>query len=70
MATCNFDFRSFELNYEINTVYYNKEMAGKLREQFFEDLKYCTEIKGEDLDRKGILLRLRDSVFRVLSPIL
>ena len=45
-------------------------MAGKLREQFFEDLKYCTEIKNEDLDRKGFLLRLRDSVFRVLSPIL
>ena len=70
MGTCNFDFRSFELNYEINTVYYNKEMAGKLREQFFEDLKYCTEIKNEDLDKKGFLLRMRDSVFRVLSPIL
>ena len=70
MGTCNFDFRSFELNYEINTVYYNEEMAGKLRDQFFEDLKYCTEIKSEDLDGKGIFLRLRDSVCRVLSPIL
>lgn len=70
MGTCNFDFRSFELNYEINTVYYNEVMSNKLREQFFEDLKYCTQIKSEDIDKKSMLLKLRDSIFRVLSPIL
>lgn len=70
MGTCNFDFRSFELNYEINTVYYNQEMSEKLKEQFFEDLKYCTKITSEELDKKNLLFRLRDSIFRVLSPIL
>lgn len=70
MGTCNFDFRSFELNYEINTVYYNKELSLRLREQFFEDLKYCTKITNEELDKKNLLFRLRDSIFRILSPIL
>ena len=54
MGTCNFDSRSFEVNYEINTVFYNKELTEQLRDQFFKDIKECEEVKLESILRKNI----------------
>ena len=70
VGSCNMDIRSFHLDYEINAVYYNKSVTGNLIEQFNEDLKYCIKINKEDRVKLNVLKRLRNSVFRIFSPLL
>lgn len=70
MGTCNFDSRSFEINYEINTIFYNKELTEKLVEQFNIDLKECTEIKLENILRRSLFKKLRNAIFKLFSPLL
>ncbi len=70
VGTCNMDIRSFHLDYELNLIYYDAEIAKNLKKQFFEDLKYCRRIAAKDLKKRGFLVRLRNSVFRIIAPIL
>ena len=70
MGTCNFDSRSFEVNYEINTVFYNKELTEQLRDQFFKDIKECEEVKLESILRKNLIKKLRNAIFKLFSPLL
>ncbi len=69
-GSCNFDYRSFELDYEVNCVFYNRELSGKMREQFFEDLKFCDRITFDIINKRHFPVRLRNAVCRVLSPLL
>ena len=39
VGSANMDFRSFELNFEINAFVYDKEIAQQLRHAFEEDVK-------------------------------
>ncbi|MBP9855339.1 MAG: cardiolipin synthase [Candidatus Omnitrophica bacterium] len=70
IGTTNFDIRSLRLNYEVNGVFYNKELTKQLDEQIAEDLKFSTEIKLTDLAQLSLAKRLRNSLLRLISPIL
>lgn len=47
-GSANLDNRSFFLNYENNLYIYNKDIAGRSKEIFFEDLEHSKEITLED----------------------
>lgn len=70
VGTANIDIRSFSTNYELNTVIYDKKIAAELEADFNRDLKACTEFLLEDYRKSPILIRLRDSAARLLSPLL
>ena len=70
MGTCNFDMRSLEINYEINSIFYNREISQSLRGQFYKDLEHCEEIKEENLKKTVFWRKLRNSLFKVISPIM
>ena len=70
MGTCNFDMRSFEINYEVNSIFYNEEISQSMREQFYKDLSFCEEIKEENLKKTVFWRKIRNSLFRVVSPIM
>lgn len=70
MGTCNFDMRSFEINYEINTVYYNEEISKNMSEQFEKDLLVCEKIDLYEFEKMSLLKKLRNSVFKLISPIM
>ena len=71
IGTCNMDIRSFNINFEVNTVLYDKSIVSELTDQFMEDLKYCEEIKLEKLGGKRIFIRLRNQIIKILlSPIM
>lgn len=70
IGTANFDTRSFSLNYEISGLIYDKKTAKEMRNQFVKDIKYCKEIKNKDIAKAGILRNLRNSMSRILSPLL
>lgn len=70
LGTCNFDSRSFNINYEINAVFYDKEINSKLKEQFFKDMKDSTKLELEFFIKQSKFKRLRDSFFRLFAPLL
>jgi len=64
------DVRSFKLNFEINAFIYNRERAEYHDQLFEEDLKYSQEITKELYENRSWTMKLRESVSRLLSPIL
>ena len=70
IGTTNMDVRSFKLNFEINAFIYNSERAEYHNNLFKEDLKVSREITKEEFENRGWTMKLRESVSRLLSPIL
>ncbi|EIT86985.1 hypothetical protein A374_01979 [Fictibacillus macauensis ZFHKF-1] len=70
VGTANFDIRSLKLNFEINAFIYNKEIAKQLNGAFHEDIKLSRELTWEQYLQRPTSVRFRESVSRLLSPIL
>jgi cardiolipin synthase A/B len=70
IGSANIDIRSFSINYELNAVFYSEQVAKQLEADFEHDLAYCTEFDPEAYRKRGTLVRFRDSVARLLSPLL
>ncbi len=70
IGTTNMDVRSFKLNYEVNTVLYDVNISKEMIEQFQKDLEFCHEIKKEEFKKRKFIIRLRNSLCRILSPLL
>ena len=70
IGSANTDIRSFSINYELNAVFYSKRIAKELESDFERDLEYCSEFDPEAYRKRGAAIRFRDSVARVLSPLL
>ncbi|MGB7605852.1 MAG: phospholipase D-like domain-containing protein, partial [Lutisporaceae bacterium] len=70
VGTANMDIRSYMLNYEVNTVIYDKEITVQLNRDFEEDLKSSILITNEYFDRMPIYLKFIQSLARVISYLL
>lgn len=70
IGSCNMDIRSYSLNYEINSVIYDRGKAEELAAQFHKDLENCTEFKLDEYDSRSTWSRFVDSVYRLTSPTL
>jgi len=70
VGTANLDIRSFTLNFEINTFIYDKEITSELERFFMNDLKFCDELTLEKYVNRSFSVKFKESVSRLLSPIL
>lgn len=70
VGTANMDLRSFNLNFEVNAFIYNKQVAEKLKQDFFHDLLNSKEITYNDYLQRSLLLRFLESLARLFSPLL
>jgi len=70
VGTANFDMRSFKLNFECNAVIYDTNIATKLHETFIDDLNYSLELTRELYLERGIIIRFKESICRLLAPLL
>jgi cardiolipin synthase len=70
IGSANIDIRSFSINYELNAVLYSEEFAGILERDFTRDLQFCSEFDPAGYRKSNIVLRFRDSVARLCSPLL
>ena len=70
VGTANFDFRSFKLNFEGNAIIYDTEISTRLRNYFIEDLNYSLELTREVYIERGIVIRFKESISRLLAPLL
>lgn len=69
-GSCNMDVRSFFLDYEINTVFYDEAAAENFSKQFEKDMEGCMEMTLELYRKFRIPVKLRNSVCRIFSPLL
>ncbi|WP_342566281.1 cardiolipin synthase [Paenibacillus sp. FSL R7-0345] len=70
VGTTNIDTRSFRLNFEVNALVCDEEIAGDLHELFLKDSMSCTELTLERYEARPKLLKFKEAVARLLSPIL
>lgn len=70
VGSTNFDFRSFEHNFEGNMLIYSAEVNAALREVFVSDLKESTRVQPEMWAKRPLRQRAKESVLRLMSPIL
>ncbi|WP_307986789.1 cardiolipin synthase [Clostridium nigeriense] len=70
VGTANMDIRSFELNYEINTIIYNEEITKDFNKLFRDLLKDCRNFNYKEYESRSILNKLIDGISRLLSSIL
>lgn len=69
-GSTNFDFRSFENNFECNLIIYDAEVNQKMRDIFFKDMKDCRKITQEQWGHRPVVQKMLESVLRLVSPIL
>ncbi|MDD5069716.1 MAG: cardiolipin synthase [Candidatus Omnitrophica bacterium] len=70
VGTANLDIRSFRLNYEINAVIYSDEITKVIDDQFKIDLKNSKELLLSDMNNLSVAVKLRNSLTRLISPLL
>lgn len=69
-GSTNFDFRSFEHNFECNVMVYSKQFNERMKRIFMADLKNCTRITLPHWRRRPARQRVFESLARLMSPIL
>ncbi|GEL77151.1 cardiolipin synthase [Tenuibacillus multivorans] len=70
IGTSNMDMRSFHLNFEVNAFLFRTESTNKIVRDFKEDFLKSKEIDPEEFKNRSIFVRVMESLFRLLSPLL
>jgi cardiolipin synthase A/B len=70
IGSANMDHRSFELNFEVNSVIYDHEIARQLRQAFYDDLNDAEIIDPKVWANRTKLSQLPEKLARLLSPLL
>ena len=70
IGTANMDQRSFDLNFEVNAIVYDTQLANQLRNIFFEDLKDAERIDVTRWNKRPWYKLLSEQTARLISPLL
>jgi cardiolipin synthase A/B len=70
VGTANIDYRSFKLNFEVNAFLYDEGISKKLTRIFKEDMLVSKLLTFEEFQQRSLEVRFKESVSRLLSPIL
>lgn len=71
VGTANWDIRSFKLNFETNAFVYDSEFGNKMKEIYLKELETnCTEITLEDYNSRPLLMKIKEGISRLVSPLL
>ncbi|MDR3194472.1 MAG: cardiolipin synthase [Tannerella sp.] len=71
IGSANFDFRSFEHNFEVNAFVYQQAFARQMKAMFMDDLaNHCDQLSPARWLRRPLPKRLAESFMRLFSPLL
>ncbi|HET9747097.1 MAG TPA: cardiolipin synthase [Chitinophagaceae bacterium] len=70
IGTANMDYRSFELNFEVNVLVYDREFSEKLRDVFFKDIEEAEKIDKDSWCKRSAFEQLPERVARLFSHVL
>lgn len=70
VGTANMDYRSFDLNFEVNAIVYDEEVAKQLRMIFFEDISHAEKIDPVKWNSRSGFRQLMEKTARLISPMI
>lgn len=70
VGTANLDYRSFDLNFEVNAVVYDDQLAEELAFNFENDLLHSEEIDIQSWLNRPKYIQLIEKIVRLISPML
>ncbi|NCU18856.1 cardiolipin synthase [Pallidibacillus pasinlerensis] len=70
VGTANIDVRSFKLNFEVNAFIYDSDTAKRLVKVFEQDIEKSRRLTYYQYLQRPLIIRFKESISRLLSPIL
>lgn len=70
VGSCNFDFRSFEHNFEANMLVYSRDFNARMKKIFLRDQADSLRVAPDKWRRRPLLERAMESFMRLFAPIL
>lgn len=70
IGTTNLDYRSFDIDFEINAVFYDFTIASSLMEDFRSDKRDSIQLDYTQWKSRPFMHRFKESVARLLGPVL
>ena len=70
IGSANMDTRSFEHNFEITAMIYDKEITAQLEEHIEKDFKNCRLVRRKRWERRVLWRKFFEGFARLLSPLL
>lgn len=70
VGTANLDNRSFDLNFEVNAIVYDKETAAELRDAFYRDIEDSEKVDKDRWFNRPLSRQLSEKAARLFSPLL
>ena len=70
IGTANLDIRSFKLNFEINTVIYDSNVAKTNTDIFLKDINDSIFLSIDEYKHRKLSMKICESLVRLVFPIL
>ncbi|HRP58137.1 cardiolipin synthase [Agriterribacter sp.] len=70
VGTANMDYRSFDLNFEVNAIVYDSGVAGELAGVFYEDILTAEKIDPVAWENRPLWKQMFEKTARLVSPLL
>ncbi len=70
IGSANMDYRSFDLNFEVNALLYSEEINKQMKKAFTKDLQNAKEICANDWRSRPKYIKLWEKLVRLLAPLL
>lgn len=70
IGTSNMDYRSFDINFEINALIFDEDISEELNDQFYKDLDYCEQVVIEKWVKRDKWNKMKESFCRLWAPLL
>jgi cardiolipin synthase len=70
VGTANMDSRSFDLNFEVSAIVYDKQVANELSTLFYDDLKDSVLLNETEWAKRSGIKKFMEKAVRLFSPLL
>ena len=70
VGTANMDSRSFDLNFEVSAIVYDKQVANELSALFYDDLKDSEILNETEWAKRSGIKKFMEKAVRLFSPLL
>ncbi len=70
VGTANLDNRSFDLNFEINAIVFDEQIATELKETFEKDLTSSSKVNPEEWAKRPWYMKLLEKVLHLFSSLM
>jgi cardiolipin synthase len=68
IGTANMDYRSLETNFEVNAVFYDKQIAEDLTKHFLDDVDHSIAMAYKEWQSRPVYKKFIQSITRLLAP--